>query len=89
MKSQNGIEYINTNKQFRCENVWQVASTIAWLTNTKTCKDDWKDYCYQVKKDGTGTWDYVYHNNEDKEFDCSVSIGYDYNDKNYFVWVDC
>lgn len=86
--SKNGLKYIGTNKQYQCANVWQVANAIAWFTNTKTTKDDWKERCYEVKETSSGTWDYIYHNEQDEEFDCSVSIGYDDNTKSYYVWVD-
>lgn len=75
-------------KQYECENVVQVAHKVADLTNTRLDRQVWKEYCDEVKKDGSSWFDYTAFDPGGNEFDVSIFLGYDQQSRHYFVSVD-
>ena len=75
-------------KQYECKNVVQVAHKVADLTNTRLDRENWKEYCYEVKKDGSSWFDYTAFDSDGNEFDVSIFLGYDQQSRHYFVSVD-
>ena len=75
-------------KQYECGNVVQVAHKVADLTNTRLDRQTWKNYCYEVKKDGSSWFDYTAFDFKGNEFDVSIFLGYDQQSRHYFVSVD-
>ena len=75
-------------KQYECENVVQVAHKVAYLTNTRIDRQTWKEYCDEVKKDGSSWFDYTAFDSGGNEFDVSIFLGYDQQCRHYFVSVD-
>ena len=75
-------------KEYECENVVQVAHKVADLTNTRLDRQTWKEYCYEVKKDGSSWFDYTAFDYKGNEFDVSIFLGYDQQIRHYFVSVD-
>ena len=75
-------------KQYECENVVQVAHKVADLTNTRLDRQTWKEYCYEVKKDGSSWFDYTAFDFKGNEFDVSIFLGYDQQSRHYFVSFD-
>ena len=75
-------------KQYECENVVQVAHKVADLTKTRLDRQVWKEYCDEVKKDGSSWFDYTAFDPGGNEFDVSIFLGYDQQNRHYFVSVD-
>ena len=75
-------------KQYECENVVQVAHKVADLTKTRLDRQVWKEYCDEVKKDGSSWFDYTAFDTGGNEFDVSIFLGYDQQCRHYFVSVD-
>ena len=75
-------------KQYECENVVQVAHKVADLTKTRLDRQVWKEYCDEVKKDGSSWFDYTAFDPGGNEFDVSIFLGYDQQSRHYFVSVD-
>ena len=77
------------DKQYVCNNVIQVAKKIAELTNTAIDKETIKQYCYTLKKEKktSDTFDYTAFDENEKEHDVTVWLGYDYSTKEWFVSV--
>ena len=75
-------------KQYECENVVQVAHKVADLTNTRLDRQSWKWYCDEVKKDGSCWFDYTAFDFKGNECDVSIFLGYDTQNRHYFVSVD-
>ena len=75
-------------KQYECENVVQVAHKVADLTKTRLDRQVWKEYCDDVKKDGSSWFDYTAFDPGGNEFDVSIFLGYDQQSRHYFVSVD-
>ncbi len=60
-----------------CKTVLQVAKAVSKLTNTRVCKEDWIEYCKQIKKQGgTDTIDFFKFDEDGNEYDCSIVLGY-------------
>ena len=77
------------DKQYVCNNVTQVAKKIAELTNTAIDKETIKQYCYTLKKEKktSDTFDYIAFDENEKEHDVTIWLGYDYSTKEWFVSV--
>ena len=75
-------------KEYECENVVQVAHKVADLTNTRLDRQTWKEYCYEVKKEGSSWFDYTAFDYKGNEFDVSIFLGYDQQIRHYFVSID-
>ena len=76
--------------QYECMNISQVKNTINEITKTNSTTADWKEICYDLKRDGGGSTsvDYLFFDEKGNENDCSVFIGYDPNIRVYFVWIE-
>lgn len=75
--------------QYECNNVPQVKNQINKLTKTKSVDDDWKEYCYEAKRQsGYVTLDYLYFDEKNEDYDCYVNIGYDVKTRQYLVFIE-
>jgi hypothetical protein len=85
---EHGLHYINKKGFLRCDSISAVASMVAWITNTKTTKEDWEEFCINIRKiTGADSLDYVYHDEQDKEHDCTVTVWWVDKEKKYAVEV--
>lgn len=78
---------LKIEKQFECNNITQVARKIAELTNTAIDKDMVKYYCSAIKKSkqASDTFDYVAFDENGKEHDVTIWIGFDFSTKQWLV----
>lgn len=75
--------------QYECNNVPQVKNKINELTKTNSVNDDWKEYCYEAKNQtGYACIDYMYFDEDGKDYDCSVNIGYDAKTRQYLIYIE-
>ena len=75
-------------EQYECENVLQVALKVAELANTYVDCLCWESCCDEVKKDGSSWFDYTAFDFKGNECDVSIFLGYDTQNRHYFVSVD-
>lgn len=81
-------------KQYQCARINNVINTISQIANRNIVYEEKKylrELCLNLKKSKTETSitiDYEYFTKEDVEKDCGLFIGYDKNEKCFYVGID-